>query len=350
MEASKSCLIGFRESLLMSCSFLLEPYTYQYYNTVFTNGPNELLYDLNTHTTDLTQAKALNFLDEANNSTRPFFMMLAPLAPHVELLGTNNKALPNVSYGPGILHPPVPQPQYANAFPDAIVPRTPNFNPSFPSGASWIRELPQQNQTIVESNDALYRSRLQVLAGVDDMIDNLVSALEEKGILDNTYIVFTTDNGYHIGQHRLQPGKKCSVETDINIPLLIRGPNVPQGVVTNISSSHTDLAPTFFKMMGIPPRAEFDGGAIPITQAEIDARSGKAEHVQVEFWGTQSGSEGAYGTSAPPVNNTYKAMRVFGANYSVFYSVWCTGDHEIYVSSTDITLSTTQLSAINLPS
>ena len=256
--------------------------------------------------------------------------MLAPLSPHMELLGNNNQALPNVSYGPGILHPPVPQPQYANAFSDAIVPRTPNFNPDFPTGAGWIRQLPQQNQTIVDSNDALYRNRLQVLAGVDDMIGNLYSDLESKGLLNNTYIIYSTDNGYHIGQHRLQPGKKCAVETDINIPLLIRGPDVPQGVVSNISSSHTDLAPTFFKMMGIPPRMDFDGEAIPYTKEDIDAGTGKNEHVQVEFWGTQTGGEGKYGASVAPANNTYKAMRVFGEGYSVFYSVWCDGEHELY--------------------
>ena len=176
-------------------SFLLEPYTYQYYNTVFTNGPNELLHDLTAHTTDLTEAKAINFINEATNSTRPFFLMVAGLAPHVELLGNNNQALPNVSYGPGILHPPVPQPRYANSFLNATVPRTPNFNPDFPSGAGWIRDLPQQNQTIVDSNDALYRTRLQVLAGVDDMIANIVATLETNGILDNTYIMLVYITG-----------------------------------------------------------------------------------------------------------------------------------------------------------
>ena len=147
-----------------------------------------------------------------------------------------------------------------------------------------------------------------------------------------THVVFTTDNGYHIGQHRLQPGKKCGLETDINIPLLIRGPGVPGGVVINISSTHTDLAPTFFKMMGIPPRPEFDGGPIPLTQDEIGNRTGKSEHAQIEFWGTETGGEGVYGSSVPAANNTYKAMRLFGEGYSIFYSVWCTGEHEVYVS------------------
>jgi arylsulfatase A-like enzyme len=281
----------------------------------------------------LTTSKALSFLSTAVNSPNPFFLMVAPLAPHVELLGQNNQAKPNVSYGPGILHNPVPQPQYASSFPNATVPRTPNFNPDTPSGASWVRTLPQQNSTVVASNDLLYRNRLQVLAGIDDMVGTLVSALESYNILDDTYIVFTADNGYHIGQHRLQPGKKCGYETDVNIPLFIRGPGVPAGLTSQISSSHTDLAPTFFHMLGVPLRSDFDGAPIPLTKLEMDAEqnSGRSEHVNVEFWGTPSGTEGRFPSLNAPGNNTYKAIRLFGDGYNLFYSVWCDGSHEVYV-------------------
>ena len=87
MVASQFCRNQIQDGPLTFSSFLLEPYTYQYYNTVFTNGPKELLHDLTTHTTDLTEAKALSFINEAANSTRPFFLTVAGVAPHVELLG-----------------------------------------------------------------------------------------------------------------------------------------------------------------------------------------------------------------------------------------------------------------------
>ena len=195
-----------------------------------------------------------------------------------------------------------------------------------------MKTLPQQNQTVVDANDELYRARLRVVAGLDDMVNDLVTALDQKGILDSTYMVYTTDNGYHIGQHRMQPGKRCGYETDINIPLFIRGPGVPAGVTTNISSSHTDLAPTFFQMLDIPLRPDFDGTPIPTTADSIAAQAGAAEHVNVEFWGIQDGGEGTYGSGVSGVNNTYKAMRVFGPGYSFYYAVWCSNEHELYVS------------------
>jgi N-acetylglucosamine-6-sulfatase len=94
------------------------------------------------------------------------------------------------------------------------------------SGASWIKNLEQQTQEVVDANNEYYRARLRVIAGIDDMVADLVSALVKHNIMNNTYIFYTTDNGYHIGQHRLGPGKKCGYETDINIPMVIRGPGV----------------------------------------------------------------------------------------------------------------------------
>ena len=194
-----------------------------------------------------------------------------------------------------------------------------------------MKDLPQQNQTVVDSNDEFYRARLRVVAGLDDMVNDLVTALDQHGVLDSTYVIYTTDNGYHIGQHRMQPGKKCGYESDVNIPLFIRGPGVPTGVTTNITSSHTDLAPTFFQMLGIPLRADFDGSPIPITAESIASQIGNGEHVNIEFWGTQDGGEGTYGSGLGNADNTYKALRVLGPDYNFYYSVWCSNEHELYV-------------------
>jgi arylsulfatase A-like enzyme len=118
------------------------------------------------------------------------------------------------------------------------------------------------------------------------MVDKIVKELESLDIMDNTYIIYTSDNGYHIGQHRLPPGKECGFEEDINVPLLIRGPGVPKGVVSNVMTSHTDLAPSIFRMAGIKPRPEFDGLAVPLTEDELKrATQRRAEHVGIEFWG-----------------------------------------------------------------
>ena len=126
-------------------------------------------------------------------------------------------------------------------------------------------------------------------------MDGLISRLEGSGILDNTFIVYSSDNGFHIGQHRLQPGKSCGYEEDIHIPLIIRGPGVPKGYTTDIVTTHTDLAPTFFELLGIPLRDEFDGRPIPTTEAGIEKARERArhEHANVEYWGF-AGGEGKY--------------------------------------------------------
>ena len=194
---------------------------------------------------------------------------------------------------------------------------------------SWISRLPKQNQTNVDFNDHFYRSRLRALQSVDEIVDEVVARLDRAGVLEDTYIVYSTDNGYHIGQHRLQPGKQCAYEEDINIPLIIRGPGVAAGALTDIVTSHTDLAPTFMALAGAKARDDLDGAAIPLTSSELlSAKGHRQEHVNVEMWGIIM-SEGDYGSVLYP-NHTYKALRVVGDDYNLLYTVWCSGEHELY--------------------
>lgn len=126
------------------------------------------------------------------------------------------------------------------------------------------------------------------------MVDGLVTRLEQHGVLENTYIVYSSDNGFHIGQHRLQPGKSCGYEEDINIPLIVRGAGVAKNYSTDIVTTHTDLAPTFFELLGIPLHDEFDGRPIPVTREGIEQKiQERREHAGVEYWGF-AGGEGKY--------------------------------------------------------
>lgn len=210
---------------------------------------------------------------------------------------------------------------------------------------------------MIDYNDHFYRSRLRALQGVDELVDGLVTRLEESGQLDNTYIIYTSDNGFHIGQHRLPPGKTCGFEEDIRVPLFIRGPGVAKGYVQDAVTTHVDLAPTLFHLAGIPARSDFDGTAIPVTP-EFDGK--RHEHVTVEYWGSAV-VEGVYGGigksrqyfhshcgmcdtnfKAGPggsiriPNNTYKSVRLLGEGYNLYYSVWCNNEHELY----DLSVST----------
>jgi hypothetical protein len=167
-----------------------------------------------------------------------------------------------------------------------------------PSGVNWIAELPVQSQENVDYNDHFYRQRLRALQAVDELVDGLFERLEKYDLLDNTYIFYSTDNGYTIGQHRRQPGKESGFEEDINIPLIIRGPGVGKGKISSLVTTHTDLAPTFLSLIGASLDHELDGTAIPVHELPLIAAAEEKkwhEHVNVEFWGLAA-FEGQYDT------------------------------------------------------
>jgi N-acetylglucosamine-6-sulfatase len=320
--------------------FLLDPYTYEYYNAHMSrNGEKPVSYE-GQYSPDVTAEKAYGFLEEATQHTEPWFLTVSPIAPHSTM-----KIVPAEEYNADM---PEYAKRHAHLFKDYIIPRGANFNPEKQSGAGWIKRLPRLNDTVIEYNDEFQRARLRALQSVDEMIEQLVATLEKKGLLEDTYIFFTTDNGFHLSQHRLHAGKECGFDTDIHIPLIVRGPGVAKGYTANIVSSHTDIAPTIMQLAG-QTRAEFDGSAIPLIEQDTrDAETAmRQEHINIEYWGRAilEGKWGYYEEQDTPLsaplhewsahlpsirNNTYKGLRLIGEDYSIYYSVWCTGDKEYY--------------------
>ncbi|KAI1801373.1 putative arylsulfatase [Daldinia bambusicola] len=321
--------------------FLLDPYTYNYLNSTFQRDGEEPRSYEGQYSTDVLAEKAYGLLDEAVDAGKPFFLVAAPVAPHANVVmkdsaSDGRRDLDNLPFE---FTEPVPAERHKNLFKDEKVPRTANFNPDQPSGANWISQLPRQNDTNVEYNDHFYRQRLRSLQAVDELVDGLFRRLEARGLLDSTYFVYSSDNGYHIGQHRLQPGKSCGYEEDVNVPLIVRGPGVAANYTTDTAgfvTTHADLAPTFFELLGIEQRADFDGAPIPVTKEGIESvvRSGeRRELAGIEYWGMAMG-EGIYNRN-PLQHNTYKALRVSGPGYNLYYSVWCNNEHELYDLSVD---------------
>ena len=326
--------------------FLLDPYTYRYLNATFQRNFDKPVSYEGQYATDVLAKKALGFLDDAlqqlGDNNKPFFLTVAPTAPHSDVNIKQKVINGNFSENSNVQSPPIPAERHKDLFQDVIVPRTPNFNPDIHGGASWISRLPQQNQTNIDFNDHFYRSRLRSLQAVDEMVDSLMSRLGEAGILDNTYIFYSTDNGYSIGQHRRQPGKQCAFEEDINVPFIVRGPGIPGGFETDLVTTHTDLAPTFLSLAGAPHPTKFDldGQVIPLTDLQPSGARAvgtsqserksqwSQEHVNVEMWGIIM-SEGRFGSVLYP-NHTYKALRISGPDYNLLYTIWCSGEHELY--------------------
>lgn len=182
--------------------FLLDPYTYQYWNAKMSrNGEVPVSY-AGQYSTDVVSQKAGAWLDEALELEDPFFLTVAPIAPHSNwVIDIEN----NLSY----LEEPKVAPRHQHLFEDYTIPRDQSFNAPVRGGVSWHSSLSPLNDTVLEYNDHYQRQRLRALQAVDEMVHELVRKLEKSGQLESTYIFYTSDNGYHISQHGLHPGKEC---------------------------------------------------------------------------------------------------------------------------------------------
>ena len=79
---------------------------------------------------------------------------------------------------------------------------------------------------------------------MDDAVGRVVRALKNNGQYENTLIVFTSDNGFLLGEHRIRTGKQFPYEPSIRVPLVMRGPDLPTGEVREQLAANVDLAPT----------------------------------------------------------------------------------------------------------
>jgi len=219
----------------------------------FVNGNGHIVhYGLtpNDYLQDVMRKKAVAFIaDNAAKPDRPpFFMYLASYSPH---------------------QPAAYAPRHASRFAAAIAPRVPTFNQADLSGLPfWMQSVPPLKAADIAAIDTLYRNRLRSMCALVETVDAVISKLAQTGDLENTYIFFTSDNGFHLGQHRFKPGKNQFFEEDVRVPLIVRGPGVPAGVTREQMTLNIDFAPTFAELAGIPVPASVDGRSlVPLLRA-----------------------------------------------------------------------------------
>lgn len=218
----------------------IDPTTYRMWNyTLNENGtlktygkPGEE--DPTLYQTDVYARKAVDYIHRKAPSTQPFFLSLAPLAPHAE-----GKAA-NVQGGD-----PRPAPRHQGTYGALALPQPPAYDEADTDDKpAHVRYLPRIDSALLEEITADYRARLESLLAVDEAVAQLVAALGQNHELDRTLIIFTSDNGWLQGEHRIPRGKRHPYEESIRVPLIVRGPGVARGAVSEMPVSNIDLAPT----------------------------------------------------------------------------------------------------------
>jgi arylsulfatase A-like enzyme len=257
--------------------------------------------------TDVLSAKAVDFV-RRSNPNQPFFLYLATYAPH---------------------RPSTPAKRHAGLFPGLQAPRTPSFNePDVRDKPARIRALKRLDASRVAAIDALYRKQMQSLQAVDEAVAALVQALRDAGRLDDTFIVFTSDNGFHMGQHRLEPGKYTPYETDVHVPLLVRGPGVPRGLTVEALTLSVDFAPTFAELAGAKLPVQPDGRSlVPLLEGKPPASWRQA--VLLEQFAVPPAPPKGSDLQEPDDASSYPAHRgIRTASYK--YVEYGTGEKEVY--------------------
>ncbi|OFW96588.1 MAG: hypothetical protein A3J37_05340, partial [Alphaproteobacteria bacterium RIFCSPHIGHO2_12_FULL_45_9] len=229
---------------------LVDPTTYAYYN--YTINENGILHPYGSapsdYQTDVLTQKALTFIDASAASSQPFFLWLTPLAPHA---------------APPDYNTPTPSPKYTGYFSNLALPQWSSLNESDMSDKpSFMQKLPSMDSTLMALAADNYRKQREALLSVDDMVAAVVAELQKTGKLSNTYIIFTSDNGFFHGQHRLPIEKRLVYEESVRVPLIIRGPGIPIGETRNQMVANIDLTPTILDIAKASPGRSLNGRSL----------------------------------------------------------------------------------------
>jgi N-acetylglucosamine-6-sulfatase len=214
--------------------------------------------------TDVYAQKTIQFIRNCAKEKQPFFVYFAPYAPH---------------------GPATPAARHEGMFANTHVPRSKAFNqPNVSKSPEYIQRLPLLSDEEIASEDKYHAKRLSSLQAVDEAIANIHKALSETGVLAKTYIVFTSDNGFHLGEHRLRRGKQTAYETDIHLPLFIVGPGIKAGKTIDELAGNIDLAPTFAQIGGATAPNFADGRSLMPLLSGNTPKDWRQSYL-VEHWG-----------------------------------------------------------------
>jgi arylsulfatase A-like enzyme len=217
--------------------------------------------------TDVIAERTVTEIERLSAGDRPFFLWLATVAPHAG----GGRGAPNDLA-------PAPAPRHLGTYADEPLLDAPNvFEEDLGDKPAWVREYEAKaNEVVVERGlpplstlmVETWRAHLESLLAVDEAVADTVDALERAGVLDDTIIVFTSDNGLLLGQHRLPDAKIAPYEESIRVPFFVRGPGFSAGSTITAPVAHLDLAATFVQLAGADAGLTLDG--VPLQDIVAD--------------------------------------------------------------------------------
>jgi len=227
-------------------SFLYESYEGTFYYGYKMNENGEIVQYGDApedYSTDVIKDQSINFINQSISENAPFFILISVIAPH---------------------GPSTPANRHTEIYKDLIAPKKPSFN------EADLSDKPSSTYAVAKSEDefdqgdadALFTRRVQTMQAVDELVGEVVLRLEQQGQLDNTYIFFTSDNGLHMGEHKLPSVKGFPYEEDIHVPLLVRGPGIQPGLQITQMTANIDLAPTISEMTKVKSADFMDGRSL----------------------------------------------------------------------------------------
>ena len=296
--------------------------TYQMWGyTLHENGLDTTYGDFLTedpalYQTDVLRDKAIEVIDAhaPGRDEDPFFLSLNFVAPHGEVTEPGSTTQPHVR----------PAPRHRGRF-GTLQPESPAYDELDVSDKPpYVRGRPRIGWAARERIVEDFRARREALLAVDEAVEGVVRALERTGQLERTYVIFTSDNGFFQGEHRIPKGKYLAYDASSRVPLLIRGPGIAPGGVAQELVANIDLAPTILEATGASPDRPLDGRSLLSFAREPFRRSSRP--ILHEGLIAGDNDRDALGAQRRTRVGTYYAIRT--SRY--LYVKWRGGGRELY--------------------
>ena len=208
--------------------------------------------------TDILNGYAVEFIKRRHD--KPFLVYLAHKAIHPEVTQNNDGSVDLAAAERFI-----PADRHRNMYAGSAIPRRPNYGRT-PEGKPALQRrignLPPLGAATATRDESIL-GRQRSLMSIEDGVGEILKALKETGQLDNTIIVFTSDNGYFYGEHGLSVERRLAYEESVRMPLLVRYPKaIKAGTVRSEFALNIDLAPTMLELAGVAKTGAMQGRSL----------------------------------------------------------------------------------------